>query len=138
MIQETYDQCWEIMRAFAPKSIAWNHYDLAQKTPIPDVDIWKEFLMDIDVRDWLTEERSLLQSSELAKLSTDVSNSRSVGQAQLISAMDRINQSNKTEAATGPIFIYTYVPLNAQQQHAPNVRMLTEDIFHENYNPDNS
>ena len=126
------------MRAFAPKSIAWNHYDLAQKTPIPDVEVWKEFLMDPDVRDWLAEERGLLQSSELAKLSTDVSNSRSVGQAQLISAMDRINQSNKNDAATGPAFIYTYVPLNAQQQHAPNVRMLTEDIFHENYNPDNS
>ena len=130
MTRETYDECWALMRFHAPKSIAWNHYDFAAKTDMDNVEIWKEFLRDRDVIDWLTEERVLLQDSELAKLSTDVASSRSVGQAQLISAMDKISNANKSNAATGPTFIYTYIPLNAEQKHAPNVHELTEDIFY--------
>ena len=130
MTHETYDECWTLMRQYAPKSIAWNHYDFAVKTDITNVEVWKEFLRDRDVIDWLTEERVLLQDSELAKLSTDVASSRSVGQAQLISAMDKISTANKSNAATGPAFIYTYIPLNAEQKHAPNVHELTEDIFY--------
>ena len=130
MTTEEYEACWEQMKTFAPKSVSWSHYDLARETDINDIELWKEFLFKRDVVDWLTEERTLLQSSELAKLSTDVSKSRSVGQAQLISAMQRIDNANKEETASGPAYIYIYVPLNTEQEHAPNVQILTEDIFH--------
>lgn len=136
MTQNEYDACWEQMKTFAPKSISWSHYDLARETEINDIELWKEFLFKREVVDWLTEERTLLQSSELAKLSTDVSKSRSVGQAQLISAMQRIDKDNREETASGPAYIYTYVPLNAEQTHAPNVQILTEDIFHDNAKPE--
>ena len=133
MTTEEYEACWEQMKTFAPKSVSWSHYDLARETDINDIELWKEFLFKRDVVDWLTEERTLLQSSELAKLSTDVSKSRSVGQAQLISAMQRIDNANKEETASGPAYIYTYIPLNTEQEHAPNVQILTEDIFHDKY-----
>ena len=131
MTNTEYEACWEQMRTFAPKSISWSHYDLARETEIEDIDLWKEFLLKRDVIDWLAEERIILQSSELAKLSTDVSKSRSVGQAQLISAMQRIDKDNREETASGPAYIYTYVPLNTEQIHAPNVQILQEDIFHD-------
>lgn len=115
---------------FAPKSITWNHYDLAQFTEIDDIALWKEFLQNREVIDWLEEERIMLQQYELTKLSTDITNSRSVGQAQLISAMERINNANKDTTSSGPIFIYTYIPLNAQQKQATNVHELKEDIFY--------
>lgn len=124
------DLCWAELRFHAPKSISWNHYDLAAKTEIHDVNLWKEFLQTREVIDWLNEERIILQTYELAKLSTNVSDSRSVGQAQLISAMGKVTDANRVNAATGPIFIYSYVPLNAEQRHAPNVQELTEDIFY--------
>lgn len=127
---EEINECWAALKSFAPKSISWNHYDFAIETEITNVEVWKAFLLNADVREWLDEERALLQDTELAKLTQNVSGSRSVGQAQLISAMGRLNDANKDDAATGPMFIYCYVPLTIDQQHAPNVQMLTEDIFY--------
>ena len=127
---EELNDCWKALKSFAPKSISWNHYDFAIETEITNVELWKAFLLNADVREWLDEERALLQDTELAKLTSNVSGSRSVGQAQLISAMGRLNDANKDEATTGPAFIYCYVPLTTDQQHAPNVQMLTEDIFY--------
>lgn len=129
MTAEQKETLWSTLKTFAPDSISWNHYDLSAQTPIQDVNLWKEFLTQRDVIDWIKDEQTLLQRYELAKLSTDVANSRSVGQAQLISAMSKINSENKSAIAKGPIFIYTYVPLNAEQEHAPNVIQLKEDIF---------
>lgn len=125
------EQCWEQLKMFAPKSISWSHYDLAVQTEIESVDTWKEFLLQRDVQEWIEQERVLLQQAELSKLSTEVANSRSVGQAQLISTMQKINEGNKNNKAEGPAFIYCYVPLNTQQEHAPNVKILEEDIFYD-------
>lgn len=130
MTQEQHEQCWEQLKAYAPKSIAWNHYDLAANTDINDVELWKEFLQTRVVIEWLSEERAMLQQYEQAKLTMNVANSRSTGQAQLIAAMEKVNQANRDAAAQGTAFIYTYIPLNAQQRHAPNVQELTEDIFY--------
>ena len=128
--EKELDECWTALKSFAPKSISWNHYDFAIETEITNVELWKAFLFNADVREWLDEERMLLQDTELAKLTQNVSGSKSVGQAQLISAMNRLNEGNKEDTATGPAFIYCYVPLSIDQQHAPNVQMLTEDIFY--------
>ena len=127
--EETKEDCWSLLKAFAPDSISWNHYDLALNTKINDSDIWKTFLLLPEVMEWLEGERAILQRYELAKLTNNVSNSRSVGQAQLINAVDKINAQNLNKANSGPIFIYTYIPLNAEQKAAPNTFELTEDIF---------
>lgn len=128
--KQEIEECWDAIKAFAPKSISWNHYDFAIETDINNVEVWKAFLLSADVKEWLDEERTLMQDTELAKLTSNVSGSRSVGQAQLISAMNRLNDANKDDATIGPAFIYSYVPLTIDQQHAPNVQTLTEDIFY--------
>ena len=130
LTQDQINLCWAQIKAFAPASVSWNHYDLAAKTNVPDVELWKKFQQRRDVCDWLEEERALLQQSEFAKLSTNVANSRSTGQAQLLTAMERINALNKTDINNGPTFIYTYVPLNTEQVQATNVIELKEDIFY--------
>lgn len=126
---EQREQCWEIIRSEAPASISWSHYDLAVETPINDIEIWKTFLLDPEVQEWVSEERALLHEYELAKLTQDVSRSRSMGQAQLINSMEKLSAQNRNKAATGPIFVYTYIPLNEAQKAAPNVAMLQEDVF---------
>lgn len=122
-------QCWEILQEEAPESISWNHYELAAKTELHDIIVWKSFLQLPDVMEWLNEERNILQHYELSKLTQDVSNSRSVGQAQLINAVEKITAANRVNNNTGPIFIYTYIPLNEAQKAAPNAFELKEDIF---------
>ena len=123
------EQCWEILQNNAPESISWNHYDLAEYTEIKNITVWKAFLLEATVQEWLEEERTILQQYELSKLTRDVANSRSVGQAQLINSMEKLNSANRNKTTSGPIFVYTYIPLNAEQRAAPNVIELTEDIF---------
>lgn len=128
--QEIIDQCWAVLRAHAPKSLAWNHYDLAVETEIGDTELWKAFLSQPEVAEWLLEEQALMQRYEIAKLTTNVAQSRSVGQAQLISAVNKVYQENRENVATGPAYIYCYIPLNEAQKAAPNVVMEKEDIFY--------
>lgn len=129
MQEEIKEQCWSEMKKWAPKSLSLNHYELANNTEVEDPDIWKEFLFEADVKEWLADERSLLQGAELAKLTSDVANSRSVGQAQLMSAMQKVTENAANNKAEGPTYIYCYIPLNEQQKHAPNVEILKSDIF---------
>lgn len=121
------EQLWEQFKALEAKAISMNHYDLAKITAIKDVQLWKLFLTDPEVSAYIDQEASILAQAELRKLTADVSDSRSVGQAQLINAMGKIAETKTTKE--GPIFIYTYVPLANSQMKADNVNLLDRDIF---------
>lgn len=121
------EQLWEQFKALEAKAISMNHYDLAKITAIKDVQLWKLFLTDPEVSAYIDQEASILAQAELRKLTADVSDSRSVGQAQLINAMGKIAETKTTKE--GPIFIYTYVPLANSQIKADNVSLLDRDIF---------
>jgi len=122
-------QCWDLLQHHAPDSIAWNHYDLATYTEVTDISVWRAFLLDPEVIDWLKKERKILSDYQLAKLTSNVAESRSVGQAQLINSLEKHNANQKDDIQTGPAFIYTYIPLSVEQAAAPNVFQLEEDIF---------
>lgn len=121
------EQMWEQFKALEAKGITMNHYDLARVTSIKDVQLWKQFLTDPEVVAYIDQEAQILTQSELRKLASDVSDSRSVGQAQLINAMSKLTE-NKT-LKEGPIFIYSYVPLSENQMKADNVRIEDHDVF---------
>lgn len=126
--QKMLDICWPAYKALGEGAFPLSHYDLARITDISDIELWKAFLMDSEVAEWIKEENALVQNAELNKLLANVSKSRSVGQAQLINALSKIKDetNNKEE---GPAFIYMYVPLDPEQEHAENVVMLDKDPF---------
>ena len=64
---------------------------------------------------------NLIRTAAINEIIHKAPNSKSVGQAQLINSLIKIDEavSNKT----GPVFIYTYVPLNEEQKFAPNVML---------------
>lgn len=121
------EQMWEQFKALEDKAISMNHYDLARVTNQKDVQLWKQFLTDPEVSAYIDQEAQILTQTELRKLSADVSDSRSVGQAQLINAMSKLADTKVTKE--GPIFIYSYVPLSENQAKAPNVVLLEQDVF---------
>lgn len=98
-----------------------NHYQLAAETHIKDPIIWKIFLTDPQIADYVSSEMNLIRTAAINNIIHKAPNSKSVGQAQLINSLVKIDEavSNKT----GPVFIYTYVPLNAEQKYAPNVML---------------
>ena len=87
--------------------------------------MWKEFLTDPQIADYISAEMNLIRTASINEIIHKAPNSKSVGQAQLINALTKIDEmaANKT----GPVFIYSYVPLNAEQAYAPNVNLISED-----------
>lgn len=111
------------------KALTMNHYDFAEVTVITDPQLWKEFLQLEPVSEYITEEFNAIQDSELRKLILDINNSSSVGKAQLINALQKQLKEHSNAKKTGPAFIYTYVPLNVEEQNAENVEVLKHDPF---------
>jgi hypothetical protein len=62
----------------------------------------------------------MLKKSQVSKLLSEASTSRSTGQAQLLNTL--LNQTKVSEKKEGPVFIYTRIPLNDQELGAENVR----------------
>jgi hypothetical protein len=57
----------------------------------------------------------------------DIDNNRSTGQAQLLNTL--LNQAKSNNIKEGPIFVYSYIPPNAQERNAANVEVLDVDPF---------
>ena len=98
-----------------------NHYELAVKTDISPIK-WKSFLMDVRVSAFIIEELDLLKKSKVAVMLKDVEENKNTGQAQLLNTL--LNQTKQEQKKDGPVFIYTQIPLNENEQHAENVVMI--------------
>lgn len=116
-----YDECKREFIELGEHALYLNHYQLAAETHIKDPIIWKVFLTDPRIADYISSEMNLIRNASINEIIHKAPNSKSVGQAQLINALVKIDEaaSNKT----GPVFIYSYVPLNAEQKFAPNVAL---------------
>ena len=121
------EELWIHYKALGADALKANHYTLAVTTPIDDPALWKEFLMEPDVSEYINQETALLQQAEFRSILLNTARDNSAGRAQLINAMMSVNQKqNKKE---GPIVIYSYIPLNEQQMKAPNIEINTTDPF---------
>lgn len=117
----------EAYNAGLPGHLYCNHYDLAKLCGYTPAD-WKQFMTDPQVADYIQQELRILQQTEMTKLLQDVSGkSKSVGTAQLVSALTKLLDSQQTKE--GPAFIYCYVPLNEAEMHAPNAVIVDHDPF---------
>lgn len=121
------EELWEQYKALGADALKANHYSLALLTPTSDPEIWKEFLMEQDVNDYINQETALLQSAEFRKILLNTERDNSAGRAQLINAMMSVN--NKQQKKDGPVVIYSYIPLNEQQQKANNIEINKKDVF---------
>lgn len=112
------------------KALTMNHYDFAEISEVTDdPQEWKAFLQIEPISEYIAEEFNAIQDSELRKLILDINNSSSVGKAQLINALQKQLKEHADDKKTGPAFIYTYVPLNPEEQNADNVEVLKNDPF---------
>lgn len=128
--EELHNAMFKEFIKFGRKSLTMNHYDFAEISEVTDnPQDWKEFLQIEPIAEYITEEFNAIQDSELRKLILDINNSSSVGKAQLINALQKQLKEHADDKKTGPAFIYTYVPLNPEEQNAENVEVLKNDPF---------
>lgn len=127
LTQEQFEQCKHEFLKLGQEGLYLNHYELAKQTYVTDPMIWKSFLTDPRTVDYISSEMSIIRNSAINSMVAAAPGSTSVGQSQLINALDKINE--KETHKEGPAFIYCYVPLNREQKEAPNVRKVnTEGI----------
>lgn len=118
----------EKFNSIGEDAVYLNHYELALATPEHmTASLWRMFLTDPRVQKFLSEELTLLQQTSVLKMMKNIDQSRSTGQAQLLNTL--VQQSKDTEKKSGPIFIYSYVPLNEEECYAPNLHIEESDPF---------
>lgn len=116
-----YNECKRQFTELGERALYLNHYQLAAETHIKDAIIWKIFLTDPRIADYISSEMNLIRNASINEIIHKAPNSKSVGQAQLINALVKIDEAAANK--TGPVFIYSYVPLNKEQEYAPNVAL---------------
>lgn len=108
-----------------PDILEWSHYELWKKSGKKfNPQDWKAFRLDERVDTWYTQELLLVAKNRALKLLRNAGDNKSVGEAQaLAQAMNYINRY-ETKASQQTKIIYMMVPLNEQEVHAPNVKLL--------------
>lgn len=119
-------QMQEVFNDLGEDALYLTHHELAAATEFNAI-AWRQFLSDPRVQDFLQAELNLMQQSSIRKMMKDIDQSKSTGQAQLLNTL--ITQNNVNKKKEGPIFIYSYVPLNEEEQYAPNTQALSSDPF---------
>lgn len=122
--EELFSSLQELYNGIGQEALFLSHYDLAERTGESPI-AWKQFLMDPRVSAFIAEELDMLKKAKVATMLNTVDTNKNTGQAQLLNTL--LNQTKGSEKKEGPVFIYTQVPLNEQEQHARNVVILNED-----------
>ena len=134
MTTKQFEQLKEIYHNLGAIALTLNHYELAEKTGFANAATWKEFLMEPEIKQYISTETAIIRNAELNKITTELKGSRSVGQAQLISALTKLE--DQAASVEGPVFIYSYVPLSEDQRAASNVYIEDRDIFLKDNTPE--
>lgn len=129
LLESQYQECWEIFLNLGEEGLRMNHYQLAEATRIPNALRWREFLLDPRTADYIASEMNIIRSAAINQMVQKAPDSRSVGQSQLINALQKIDE--QAQHKDGPVFIYSYVPLSTEQKAAPNARSLEDSGFEE-------
>lgn len=108
--------------ALMPDALFFDQYELAKSSGY-DSGLWSQFLRDGSVQKYIAQETKVFSEAQQRKLlQRATSNDKSVGTAQMIGAIQKINQED--DAETG-FYIYSHVPLNINECEADGV---TEDL----------
>ena len=127
LTKKQFEECKEQFIQLVEHALYLNHYQLAADTKIKDPIVWKMFLTDPRIADYISSEMNLIRTASINEIIHKAPNSKSVGQAQLINALVKIEEASANK--TGPVFIYSYVPFNAEQAYAPNVTTLEQYVI---------
>lgn len=125
-----FEECWKIFTDLGEEGLYMNHYQLSQVTLIEDPILWKTFLTDPKVVDYISTEMNIIRNAAINDMVHKAPDSNSVGQSQLINALGKLDE--KSTKKEGPVFIYSYVPLNDEQKYAPNVRTVDAEGVEQN------
>lgn len=120
----------ELFNTINPQeAIFMNHYQLAEVTGQP-AEAWKRFLTHPATSVWMNQELQLFKEYQLKQMIRNATdNEKSVGAAQMINSLTKT--LSESQVKTGPMIIYTYVPLTENQREGTSIETieLDEDVL---------
>lgn len=120
---------WNQMLEAGHNPYGMTHHELAKMSKFSSED-WKEFLTDPLVAEDIEKDMLLVQKQQLNQLLYSVTdNSKSVGLPAIINQLTKNIEEKGNKKEEGPRYIYTFVPLNPEEENAPNVQKLDKNIF---------
>ena len=129
MDPELKKELWINFLTLGKDALTMSHYDLAAKVPNTNLNDWRKFLNESDVEEFVKKEMKLISDAIQKQLITGITEGgdKSVGRAQIITTLDKLNGIETYK--DGPVFIYTFVPLDTEQVQAENTQILANDPF---------
>ncbi len=110
---------------FYPDVLQWNHYELWQKSgKMFTPEDWKRFRLHDKVDEWYTEEIILIAKQKQVKLLSTAGDRTSVADSQALNQVTSFLERNKQDNVEQVKFIYSFVPLNENEEKAENVRVI--------------
>lgn len=115
----------EEFKRMGQAALSMNHYEL-EITSLEcfTAEDWKEFLSEPDIKEYVKKEMDIIRNTQMNRIIQGASSDRSLAKAQVLSSLKKFDEDESE--ADGPIFIYCYVPLNDQQEHAANILEVDE------------
>lgn len=125
---------FSLFKTLGRKALYADHYTLAEKLGKFNPQEWREFLLLPSTIEFVRAEMDVIRATAMNEILADAGDSTSVGKAQLLNAIINF-QRDHADKKEGPIFVYTHVPLNSEQEKAPNTQKLNTDIFRKPQSP---
>lgn len=121
-ILNSSDELYELQEAWNTldprEALVMDQFDLADRTKYSSAQ-WSQFLRDGRVAKFIEQETTVFRSAQMRKLIDQAaSNDKSVGAAQMLNAMGKLDSDDEAEPT---IFIYSHVPLTANECEADTV-----------------
>lgn len=124
-LEEIQDVFNEMLEGDNTALLDLNHYELWRKsgkrfTP----EEWKKFRLNEGVDQWYAEELLLIAKTKESKLIRSAGDNKSVAETQALNQISAFIERNQSHVKDTTIFIYSFIPLNKEEEQSPNARII--------------
>lgn len=107
-----------------PRLLQYTHYQLAQKSNLPDTRLWKRFLLHPKIKEWYQSERQINLNAKIQQLMDEAGYSKSTAQAQTLNTLLAQQKLLEDNAQNKTIIVYNFIPLTEEEKGNPNINVL--------------
>lgn len=125
IFQEIQDAFNDLVEEYYPQCLEWNHYELWRNSgKVYTPHDWKTWRLDDRVDHWYNSELIIIVQNRATKLLSKAGENKSVGESQALTQVMNFLDKNKQVAKQETKYIYSFVPLNINEEASENVKVL--------------
>ena len=123
-ICEVVVKCNTMFKTDPKTTIGKTYYELWKSNTSIELLVWRNFYTDSRVQAFYNLEFELGLKAKKNILLQQVGENKSTATNQALISILKREEDTEIEADSGKIFVYSFIPLNQQEEHADNVKIL--------------